>query len=68
MGIVENWRTIKLLNRVSVGDVREMRRRCASSGHDLRDTGYMIRILEGMAEKNDRDGGISLDYADWEAA
>ena len=68
LGIVENWRTLKLLGRISAGDVMETRRRLQAIGHDLRDTGYIVRVLEGMAEKNDHDGGArERNYADWAA-
>lgn len=71
VGIMANWRTLKLLGRISVGDVREMRSRMQTSGMSLDDTGYMIRILEGMAEQNDRKNGQDRNslqrYADWES-
>jgi len=66
--INQNWRTQKLIGKITLSDISTMINKMQSSQHSLNDTGYMIRILEGMAEVNDRAGGTETNrkYEEWE--
>jgi hypothetical protein len=62
VGIMENARTRGLLGRITPRDVRAMAAKIRDDPfHDLSETGLMVTILEGMAERNERRGG----YEGW---
>ena len=68
VGVEENWRTIKLLGRIECRDVVRAKEKMLATGHPVSETGYLIKVLEGLAEQNDREQGTSAQrYADWEA-
>lgn len=63
--IHENHVTRRLLGRISAGDVRRTVAQVRNDPkHDLSETGWIIAILKGVAEKNDRNG--SSVYTSWE--
>jgi len=62
VGIRENERTRRLLGRITPRDVRKMAAQIRDDPyHDLSETGLMVTILEGIAEKKQRQGG----YESW---
>jgi hypothetical protein len=62
VGIRENERTRRLLGRITPRDVRKMAAQIRDDPyHDLNETGLMVTILEGIAEKKQRQGG----YESW---
>jgi hypothetical protein len=62
VGIRENERTRRLLSRITPRDVRKMAAQIRDDPyHDLSETGLMVTILEGIAEKKQRQGG----YESW---
>jgi hypothetical protein len=62
VGIRENARTRHLLGRISPRDVRATAAKIRNDPcHDLSETGLMVAILEGVAERNERRGG----YESW---
>ena len=62
LGIRENERTRRLLGRITPRDVRKMAAQIRDDPyHDLSETGLMVTILEGIAEKKERQGG----YESW---
>jgi hypothetical protein len=62
VGIRENERTRRLLGRITPRDVRKMVAQIRDDPyHNLSETGLMVTILEGIAEKKQRQGG----YESW---
>jgi len=62
LGIRENARTRRLLGRITPRDVRAVVAKVREDPyHDLNETGLMIAILEGVAQRNERRGG----YDSW---
>ncbi|MFC1996993.1 hypothetical protein ACFLXI_05220 [Chloroflexota bacterium] len=61
-GIRENARTRRLLGRISPRDVRTTVAKIRDDPlHDLSETGLMVTILEGVAQRNEHRGG----YESW---
>lgn len=66
-GLAENWRTLKLLGRISVGDVSQAVQKMLEAGQSRKNTGYLLKVLEGQAALNDRDSRrTAKSYEDWE--
>lgn len=62
LGIRENARTRRLLGRITPRDVRAMVAKVRQDPyHDLNETGLMVTILEGVAQRSERRGG----YESW---
>ena len=66
-GLAENWRTLKLLGRISVQDVSQAVQKMLDAGQSRKNTGYLLKILEGRAALNDRESRRQArNYQDWE--
>lgn len=66
-GIRINARTRRLLGRITPADVRQVANSIREDpAHSLKETGWMVSILETRAEKNERTGA-GRNYASWEA-